>query len=163
MAGLETGTYINSLDGNNPAATDSLGQADDHIRLIKNTIKATFPNLDGAASATPTEMNILDGATVTTAELNLLDGVTATTAEINHIDGVTSGIQGQLDLKAPKADPTFTGDVTVPNIKLGDYTIEVGSGGTLDIKHGSTLIVQFSSAGKLTVDDDIVAFGGLSD
>ena len=32
---LETGTYIDSLNAANPAATDGLSQADDHLRLIK--------------------------------------------------------------------------------------------------------------------------------
>lgn len=42
-------------------------------------------------SATPAELNILDGVTSTTAELNILDGVTATTAEINYLDITTLG------------------------------------------------------------------------
>ena len=43
-----------------------------------------------AVTATPAELNILDGVTSTTAELNILDGVTSTTAELNILDGVTS-------------------------------------------------------------------------
>lgn len=54
---LETGTYINSLDAANPAATDALSSADDHLRLIKSTIKATFPNVTGAVTATHTTLN----------------------------------------------------------------------------------------------------------
>jgi hypothetical protein len=34
--------------------------------------------------------------------------------EIGYLDGVTSAIQTQLNSKAPSADPTFTGTVTVP-------------------------------------------------
>lgn len=64
---LETGTYINSLNGSNPTATDALAQADDHLRLIKNTIKNTFPNISGAVDATHTELNIMDGGTSATA------------------------------------------------------------------------------------------------
>ena len=45
--------------------------------------------LDGVTSSTA-ELNLLDGVTATTAELNLLDGVTATTAELNILDGVTA-------------------------------------------------------------------------
>ena len=44
---LETGTYINSLVATNPTATDALAQADDHLRLIKATLKATFPSITG--------------------------------------------------------------------------------------------------------------------
>ena len=87
---LESGTYINSLNTSNPASTDGLAQADDHLRLIKSTVKSTFPNVTGAVSATHTELNLIDGVTATTAELNILDGVTATAAELNILDGVTA-------------------------------------------------------------------------
>ena len=55
----------------------------------------------------------LNGVTADAAELNILDGATLTTTELNYVDGVTSGIQGQLDLKSPLANPTFTGTVTL--------------------------------------------------
>ena len=45
--------------------------------------------LDGVTSSTA-ELNILDGVTATAAEINLLDGVTSTTAELNILDGVTA-------------------------------------------------------------------------
>ena len=43
-----------------------------------------------AITATPAELNILDGVTSTAAELNILDGVTSTAAELNILDGVTA-------------------------------------------------------------------------
>jgi len=43
-----------------------------------------------ATGVTTTEFDKLDGLTATTAELNLLDGVTATTSELNILDGVTA-------------------------------------------------------------------------
>ena len=65
------------------------------------TIK--LPNVDGTIpvlaaesstqiTATPAEINVLDGITSTVAELNILDGVTATAAEINALDGITSTV-----------------------------------------------------------------------
>lgn len=57
---LESGTYIDSLVSTNPAATDGLAQADDHMRLIKATILASFPNITGAMTATHTVLNGLD-------------------------------------------------------------------------------------------------------
>ncbi len=150
---LETGTYISDLNSSNPVATDGLAQADDHIRLVKSTIKATLPNITGAVTGTQAELNILDGATVTTAELNKLDGltasttelnkvdgltastaelnkldgVTATTAEINHVDGVTSAIQTQINSK----QPTITGAATTidnTNLTANRALISNGSG-----------------------------------
>src|SRR5512139_605977 len=87
--GLETATYINGLVSTNPTATDNKSEGDDHIRLLKSTIQATFPSITGA--------------------------VTATHTELNYVDGVTSAIQTQLDAKAPAASPTFTGTVTLPS------------------------------------------------
>jgi len=82
---LETGTYINSLNASNPASTDGLAQADDHIRLLKSTIKATLPNVTGAITPSHTELNVLDGVTASTTEINKLDGLTATTAQLNTL------------------------------------------------------------------------------
>lgn len=54
---LETATYIDGLVTTNPAASDAISTADDHLRLIKSTIKATFPNITGAVTATQAQIN----------------------------------------------------------------------------------------------------------
>jgi hypothetical protein len=79
--GLESGTYIDSLNSSNPAAGDAVNEGDDHLRLIKSTVKATFPNVSGAVTATHTELNLIDGVTATTTELNYLDITTLGTAQ----------------------------------------------------------------------------------
>lgn len=40
---LETATYIDDLVTTNPAPSDGMNNADDHMRLIKATLKNTFP------------------------------------------------------------------------------------------------------------------------
>ena len=49
--GLETATYINGLNSANPTGGDGKSQGDDHIRLIKAVLLATFPNITGAVGA----------------------------------------------------------------------------------------------------------------
>lgn len=46
--GLEAATYIQSLDAANPLAGDRKNQGDDHLRLLKSVLRASFPNLDRA-------------------------------------------------------------------------------------------------------------------
>ena len=46
--GLETGTYISDLNSANPLGTDAKSAGDDHLRLIKSTVKATFPDANAA-------------------------------------------------------------------------------------------------------------------
>jgi microcystin-dependent protein len=54
---LETATYISDLVTSNPAASDGMNNADDHMRLIKAAVKATFPNISGQVTATHTDLN----------------------------------------------------------------------------------------------------------
>jgi microcystin-dependent protein len=60
--GLETGQYIKDLVTNWPLATDKRREGDDHLRLIKQVLKNTFPNLDGPVTATPAQLNGLTDA-----------------------------------------------------------------------------------------------------
>jgi microcystin-dependent protein len=54
---LETATYINQLVPANPLGSDAIAFADDHLRLIKSTLKATFPNITGPVNATQEALN----------------------------------------------------------------------------------------------------------
>lgn len=98
---VETATYINGLDSAKPAATDLKAEGDDHLRLIKSTLKATFPNVTGE--------------------------VTPTHTELGRVAGVTSAIQTQLDGKAAVASPTFTGTPAVPTASVGTSTTQAAS------------------------------------
>lgn len=80
---LETATYIDGLVITNPTGADAKNTADDHLRLIKSTVKATFPNVTGA--------------------------ITPTHTELNYVDGVTSAIQTQIDTKGAHAGQVWTG------------------------------------------------------
>ncbi len=60
---LESATYISDLVSTNPTGSDGKATGDDHIRLVKSTVKATFPNVAGAVTPTHTELNFVDGVT----------------------------------------------------------------------------------------------------
>ncbi len=75
---VESATYINTLDATYPAGTDAKSEGDDHLRLIKSAVKATFPNVSGAVTPTHTELNYVDG--VTSAIQTQLDAITAAAA-----------------------------------------------------------------------------------
>lgn len=98
---LETATYISDLVAANPVSGDPKSQGDDHIRLLKSTIKATFPNINAP--------------------------LTATDEELNFVDGVTSNIQTQLDLKAPLASPALTGTPTAPTADTGTSGTQIAT------------------------------------
>ncbi len=106
--GLETGTYISDLNSSNPAAGDAVNEGDDHIRLIKSTVKATFPSVSGAVSSTHTELNLLDGVTANTTELNYVDITTLGTAQASK--AVTA--DANIDITGVR-NLTCTGTITI--------------------------------------------------
>lgn len=62
---LETATYVSQLVSSNPAGSDPSSQGDDHIRLIKASLKATFPNFTAAAlSSTQAQLDAMVGMLV---------------------------------------------------------------------------------------------------
>lgn len=115
---LESATYINGLDAANPTATDPKSQGDDHLRLIKGAVKATFPNVAGAVSASHTELS--------------------------YVAGVTSAIQTQLNAKG---DVTLTGVQTLTNKSLTSPTLTgtpvapTAAGGTNNTQIATTAFV----------------------
>lgn len=74
--GLETSTYLDGLDSSWPLGGDGILQGDDHLRLLKSVLKATFPGSGG---------NGFEKA------------ITATEDEINYLAGATSNIQSQIN------------------------------------------------------------------
>ena len=64
---LETGTYISDLNDNNPAPGDPKAQGDDHIRLIKEAILASFPNIKGVMPVSHDQ--VASKADIATAQL----------------------------------------------------------------------------------------------
>jgi len=171
---LETATYINGLVATNPVSTDGLAAADDHMRLIKSTIKSTFPSITGAVTATQVELNVLYGITSSTAELNKLDGVTATAPEINHLSGATSNIQTQLTTLSTSVSglntdlvndttPQLAGtlDTNGQAIAFGSWTISIDGSNNLSFAYAGDVKLRITAAGALDVEDDITAFSGI--
>lgn len=60
---VETAPFINGLNAAAPTGAESKSEGDDHIRVIKGAVKATFPNLTGAVNATQAQINLLVGKT----------------------------------------------------------------------------------------------------
>lgn len=125
---LETGTYISDLVVTNPTSSDPKSQGDDHLRLLKSTVKTTFPNVTGA--------------------------VTPTHTELNYVDGVTSSIQTQLDLKAPLDSPVLTGVPTSTTPLTGDSSDKIATTAFVAATSlTASLPAQTGNAGKVLSTD----------
>ena len=124
---LENGTYVNSLVPANPASTDGLAQADDHIRLIKSTLQNTFPNLTGAVTATQADLNNTTSIPSTLTDLGITDG--SASGQVLTTDG-----NGNFSFTALPAGTTDT-----------NYYVTGGS------VSGSTLTLTRSGLGNVSI------------
>jgi len=59
---IESATYIDELVASYPSSGDFVYEGDDHLRLLKNVLLASFPNIGAEMSATTAELNSLAGA-----------------------------------------------------------------------------------------------------
>jgi len=140
---LESTTYIDGLVITNPTGTDPRSQGDDHLRLVKSTLRSTFPNITGAVTATHTELNLIDGYTGTTAELNYNDVPTLGTVEASKTvtadaSGVTTNLKTKKQTEIVNAIGTVSG-ATAINFALGNVvTAVLASGGSFTISNAPT-------------------------
>ena len=167
---LETATFINGLVATNPVSTDGLAQADDHMRLIKSTIKSTFPNITGAITADQAEINTLDGYTGTTADFNYLVTLNATgvtDTEYSYLSGATSNLQAQISgistTLVSDPSPTLAADLDTDGnaITFGSWAISIDGSNQLVFAYGGDTKFIMTSTGTFQAEDDIQAVAGI--
>lgn len=124
---LETASYIKQLDVNNPAATDFLAQADDHLRLIKAVLKNTFPNLDGPVTATSAQLS--------TVLTNQGGGVAA--LQISAQNGTTEG--GEIQLLGAGSNAPVGIDNVSGNFRI--FRPGQGAGVTVDLANNNLSVL----------------------
>jgi len=145
-----TGTkYLDDLVATNPAAGDDVSEGDDHIRGIKNVLKTTFPNIDGAVTPTDTEINYVGG--VTSAIQTQIDAPVA--KGIGGDDGfITLNCSANthgIKLKSPPHSASASYTLTFPN-NDGDANqyLKTNGSGVLDWDTVDALPSQSSNSGK---------------
>lgn len=94
---IETATTITDLVTTNPAASDAVSTADDHIRLIKGVLKATFPNFTSAPLNST--QAALDAAAATVASGITVLADAGVSFKTNTTDQITNPAAGEIDIK----------------------------------------------------------------
>lgn len=95
---IETAVYIHDLVSTNPVHTDGLGQTDSQLRLLKQVLQNTFPNLTAAVSAASAD---LGNGFVPVGGVIMWSGTVATIPANWHLcDGTTVGAVVCPDLRS---------------------------------------------------------------
>lgn len=150
---LEAATYIEDLNASNPPGSDQLKQADDHIRLIKAALKATFPTLSAPRYLEQPRADVADSATpalwaATTNYANLLGTTTIT--------GFASGISGQQKIVRFDGARQLTHHATTLNLPgaanittvAGDHALIACTGTT-----GNIVLAYFRASGRALIEN----------
>ena len=103
---LEAASFLDDLVDTNPPGGDRVKQGDDHIRLLKTVLQASFPGVDRALYFEKARADLASSATPN------LGGTTSNYVNITgttEIDGFTNGVEGMLKLVR------FAGVLTLDN------------------------------------------------
>lgn len=159
----EIATQLASDESAASALTSSLSthtsDATKHLTAAQNTLLDAIET----AGTTAAEINTLRSSGITNADLVKVHAVTSTATELNYVAGVTSAIQTQLSskadsttttnslaLKAPLANPVFTGTQTFVGIKETKVAMAANN---IDLATGTVFSKTISGATTLTVSN----------
>ena len=180
---LESGTTIDSLVATNPVSSDPLGQADDHMRLIKTVLKTTFAGITGVADeddmssdsaaklATQQSIKAYVDGQFTASDLDFqgdsggalsidLDSETLTVAGGTGID--TSGSSNTLTVAIDSTVATLTGSQVLTNKTLTSPVLNTAVSGTAildedDLSSDSATQLATQQSIKAYVDSQVTA------
>lgn len=126
-AGLETGTYVGDLVSTNPPGTDPRSQGADHLRLIKSTIQATFPNMSGRVWRSQSKGSVY--TVLTTDNLTTIKATAAFT--LNFTAAATLGNGFRIAVYASSGDVVL--DPNAAETINGVATLTVPSGSNTEV------------------------------
>lgn len=140
---LEEATYIHELNSAYPLGTGepkSLG--DDHLRLIKSTIQATFPNVAGAVTASHTQLSTLNEGTLPACNGSQLTNLNGSEVKSGTVaDARLSGNVALLD----RVGQTFSTRQTFAGVQSGENGAIV-----IEPSNGNNAQIVFSNTGNGT-------------
>lgn len=136
--GLEAATYINQLVATNPVgATDPKAQGDDHLRLIKSALQATFPNITGPVTPTQAELANVVG---TTAPIENMRGMAYTSQAGPY--ALAAGDNGKF------VDITTAGAITLGALASGFVVCLMNASGAAITLTSSSGTLRWANGGN---------------
>jgi hypothetical protein len=126
---LESATYISGLVDTNPSGSDSISQGDDHLRLIKDVLKNSFPDADQAVAT------VVVKATAPTTQVKGTVWYDTTTGILKLNTANTGSSPSWLNLNGPSFcsfHVTMSSSQSLPNnthtiLEFDTETFDIGS------------------------------------
>ena len=160
--GLESGTFISDLNPANPASNDPKAQGDDHLRLIKSTLKATFPNVTGAVTATHSALSTVG----ITQPNSVNDTSVASTAYVNNAILAATLAPGVLPAQSGNAGKVLQTNGSTPSwqslaVSRADTVLSISDLGALTFP-ASVVTGANARVMRLSATLDVAIFANVS-
>lgn len=143
--GLESASFLSGLNSSNPAATDLEAQGDDHLRLIKTVLLASFPGVDKATYLQQAQAD-LASATTTDIGAQTTDFIRITgTTTITGLGTVAAGVRKVLRFAAALVLTYHASNLILP----GAASITTAAGDTceaISLGSGAWIVTWFQRA-----------------
>ena len=118
--------------------------------ITASTLVATSASIGTLTVTGPSTLTVIGSSNLSS---NTTIG-TITPTELGYLDGVTSGIQAQINLKAPSASPTFTGVPAAPTASAGTNTTQLATtefvGAAVSVGMPTGAIISFAGSAAPT-------------
>jgi hypothetical protein len=126
---LESANYVSGLVATNPSGSDSISQGDDHLRLIKDVLKNSFPDADQAVAT------VVVKATAPTTQVKGTIWYDTTTGILKLNTAATGASPSWLNLNGPSFCSfrvTMSSSQSLPNnqytkLNFDTETFDIGS------------------------------------
>lgn len=148
---IESVNGIHDLDPNNPDGGDPIAQGDDHIRLIKKSLKLTFPEFgegvdSGTVTATADEISELSG-------LQRLPDAPTQEGSVLYSSGGKWVETGAVNINDTSvniaADINVAGDINAKDATFDSLTV-----------NGSPLDTYFTAGDGIDITDQTISMSG---
>jgi hypothetical protein len=151
---VESVTYINDLNASYPESGTGVSDGDDHIRNLKTAIKATFPNVNGAISATDEDLSRIAGANAATFTFSSGNCGVGTASPGTYGQFAVYNATGTI-LAAIVGQPT-TSHLRISYTGVQDWDVNVNSSGVLRFIAGTERL-RIDSNGNATINNTLSA------
>lgn len=124
--GLETGNWVGDLDPANPPGGDPKSMGDDHLRLIKKTLRDSFAGFTGAVRVTGVDGGVINAYTLTPATVlpsysSRMIAVFAPTVTNNGPATLEISGLGAKSIVSVAGQPLLSNDLTVGSVYAAFY------------------------------------------
>lgn len=157
---LETGNFIDDLVASNPLGTDDQSLGDDHIRLIKTLLKATFKGATRAFQFSAAGAVKVSAYTIVLTDENSLIRGNVSSGDFTFTLPLGSTVFGGYKVTVMKSDSS-TNTLTVDG--SGAETINGASSDTLTVQYAATTYMWDGSEWKIYATGIITKLGAALD